>query len=121
VKLASPDRPVVCVSGDGSALWSIQSLWTASRYHLPVTFIICANACYQQVRIMKTRLMGEKTKGRYLGTDLGQPRNDFGKIAEGMGIEAQRVEKPEQLKSALKKAFNLDKPNLVEVYIDSTL
>ena len=119
VKLASPDRPVVCVSGDGSALWSIQSLWTAAHYNIPVTFVICANACYQQVRNMKALLMGEKAKGRYLGTKLFPPQNDFCKIAEGMGVPAQRVEKPEQLKVALQQAFSSDEPNLVEVYIDS--
>ncbi|HWU38939.1 MAG TPA: thiamine pyrophosphate-dependent enzyme, partial [Candidatus Acidoferrum sp.] len=85
VKLASPDRPVVCVSGDGSAMWSIQSLWTATHYNLPVTFVICANACYQQVRNMKALLMGGRAKGRYLGTSLRPPQNDFCKIAEGMG------------------------------------
>lgn len=119
VKLASPDRPVVCINGDGSALWSIQALWTAAHYDIPVTYIICANACYQQVRNMKTLLMGEKARGRYLGTCLDQPRNDFCKIAEGMGIQAQRVERPEQLQSVLRQAFSSEKPNLVEVYMDS--
>ena len=119
VKLASHDRPVVCVSGDGSAMWSIQSLWTAAHYHIPVTHIICANACYQQVRNMKVLLMGEKGKGRYLGTCLDQPQNDFCKIADGMGVQARRVEKPEELRAALQHAFSLDKPNLLEVYMDS--
>jgi benzoylformate decarboxylase len=119
VKLASPDRPVVCVSGDGLTMWSIQSLWTAAHYNIPVTFIICANACYQQVRNMKNLLMGERAKGRHLGTYLGQPQNDFCKIAEGMGVQAQRVEKPEHLNPTLQDAFSLDRPNLVEVYLDS--
>jgi benzoylformate decarboxylase len=119
VKLASPDRPVVCVSGDGSAMWSIQTLWTAAHYDIPVTFIICANACYQQVRNMKGLLMGEEARGRYLGTSLGRPQNDFCKIAEGMGLQAQRVEKPQELKAALQRAFSSLKPNLVEVYMDS--
>jgi benzoylformate decarboxylase len=119
VKLASPDRPVVCISGDGSAMWSIQSLWTAAHYDIPVTYIICANACYQQVRNMKALILKEKAGGRYLGTYLEEPRNDFCKIAEGMGIQAQRVEKPEQLKSVLQRAFGSEKPNLVEVFMDS--
>lgn len=121
VKLASPDRPVVAIVGDGSAMWSIQSLWTASHYDIPVTYIICVNTCYNQVRRVKHLVMGEMAKGRYLGTDLCNPQNDFCKIAEGMGVTAQRVEKPEQLKEALNSAFNLDKPNLVEVYIESRL
>jgi thiamine pyrophosphate-dependent acetolactate synthase large subunit-like protein len=68
---------------------------------------------------MKALLMGEKTKGRYLGTSLGRPQNDFCKIAEGMGVQARRVERPEQLGTTLQQAFSLDKPNLVEVCIDS--
>lgn len=119
VKLASPDRPVVCVSGDGSAMWSIQSLWTAAHYNLPVTFVICANACYQQVRNMKTLLMGDRAKGRYLGTTLGSPQNDFCKIAEGMGVKAQRVENPDHLRPAFQQAFSENAPNLVEVSMDS--
>jgi benzoylformate decarboxylase len=118
VKLASPDHPVVSICGDGSAMWSIQSLWTAARYNIPVTFIICVNNSYKQVRVLKHVLMGQKAMGRYLGTDLSNPQNDFCKIAEGMGIEAYRVKKPEQLKPSLKSAFKADKPNLVEVYLE---
>jgi benzoylformate decarboxylase len=121
VKMASPDRPVVCISGDGSAMWSIQSLWTASHYQIPVTFIILSNGCYRQVRMMKTVLMGQGAKGRDLGTTLESPRNDFCKLAEGMGLTAQRVETPDRLKEALEKAFALNQPNLVEVVVDSSL
>lgn len=120
VKMASTDRPVVCISGDGSAMWSIQSLWTASRYQLPVTFIILSNGAYRQVQMMKTVLMGQGVRGRHLGTILEGPKNDFCKLAEGMGLPAQRVEKPDALKRALEKAFSLNQPNLVEVVVDSS-
>ena len=50
VKLASPDRPVVAVVGDGAAIFSIQSLWVAAHYNIPVTFIICANGCYRAIK-----------------------------------------------------------------------
>ena len=50
IKMAKPDRPVVCVVGDGSAMYSIQGLWTAARYDLPVTYIVCNNQSY---RILK--------------------------------------------------------------------
>ena len=118
VKLADAKRPVVCVSGDGSALWSIQSLWTASRYDIPVTFIIIANGCYRQVRLMKTLLLGEKNKGRFLGTDLCGPQNDFVKLAEGMGVPGQKVDNPAALKGVLENALKSNKPNLVEVSVD---
>jgi benzoylformate decarboxylase len=120
-KLASPDRPVVAVIGDGSAMWSIQSLWTAAHYDIPVTYVICANASYRQVKLMKTLLMGEKGKGRYLGMDLDKPRIDFWKLAQAMGVDGQNVERPEQLGEALRWALELGKPAVVEVWVESTL
>lgn len=121
VKLASPDRPVVAVIGDGCAMWSIQSLWTAAHYNIPVTYVICANASYCQVKLMKTLLMGEQAKGRYLGMDLDEPRIDFCQLAKAMGVHGQKVERPEQLREALRSALELGKPALVEVYIERIL
>ena len=121
VKLASPDRPVVAVVGDGSAMWSIQSLWTAARYQIPVTYVVCANASYCQVKMMKTLLMGERAKGRYLGMDLDSPRIDFAHMAQAMGVSGQRVEHPEQLRGALRSAQESGKPALVEVIIERIL
>jgi benzoylformate decarboxylase len=120
-KLAAPDRPVVCVSGDGSALWSIQSLWTAVRYNIPVTFIILANGCYRQVRVMKLLMTGEGARGRDLGTGLCDPRVDFCQVAEGMGLAAAKVQKPDQLAAGLKKALGMDRPNLLEVEVEAGL
>jgi benzoylformate decarboxylase len=118
VKLASPDRPVVCISGDGSAMWSIQSLWNASHYNIPVTFIIISNACYRQVRLMKTRLMGEGVRGRDLGTALCPPEIDFCKIAEGQGIAARHVTEPGELRAVLQTALRSGAPNLIDVVVD---
>ena len=120
-KLASPNRPVVAVIGDGSAMWSIQSLWTAAHYDIPVTYVICANASYSQVKMMKTLMMGEKAKGRYLGMDLDQPRIDFRQLAQSMGVRGQKVERPEQLREALRSTLELGKPALVEVYVEGLL
>jgi benzoylformate decarboxylase len=120
VKIASPYNPVICISGDGSAMWSIQSLWTAARYQIPVTFIILSNGCYQQVRNMRKMMLGEKALSRVMGTNICNPRNDFCKIAEGMNISAHKVEKPADLKKALKRAFGLNKPNLLEVEVDTS-
>jgi benzoylformate decarboxylase len=117
VKLAASDKPVVAVVGDGSAIWSIQSLWTASHYHIPVTYIICANASYCQVRLMKSIIMGDK--GDCLGTMLEQPRIDFTQLSRAMGVPAQRVERPEDLKAALNNALDSKQTNLIEVYVES--
>lgn len=118
VKLGSPpDTPVVAVVGDGSAMWSIQSLWTAAHYDIPVTFIVLANSSYQQVRKMKHLLMGEAAAGKYMGTELTNPTNDFCKLAEGMGVRARRAERPEELNQILTDAFSTNRPNLVEVAV----
>jgi len=118
VKLAAPERPVVAVVGDGSAMWSIQSLWTAAHYDIPVTYVICANESYAQVKIMKNLLMGEKAKGRYLGMDLDEPRINFCQLSQAMGVHGQKVERPDELGGALKAAIESGKPALVEVYIE---
>jgi benzoylformate decarboxylase len=121
VKLGAPDHPVVAVIGDGSAMWSIQSLWTAAHYDIPVTYVICANASYDQVKIMKNLLMGDKAKGRYLGMDLDKPRIDFCQLSQAMGVRGQKVERPEELGESLRSALESGKPAVVEVYIEKTV
>jgi len=121
VKLASPGRPVVAVVGDGSAMWSIQSLWTAAHDQIPVTYVVCANASYCQVKVMKGFLMGEQAKGRYLGVDLDNPRIDLASMARAMGVYGQKVEHPGQLREALSSALESGKPALVEVIIERIL
>jgi benzoylformate decarboxylase len=118
-KLASPNRPVVAVVGDGSAMWSIQSLWTSAHYNIPVTYVICANASYSQVKLMRTLMMGQQGKGRSLGMDLNEPRIDFVQMAQGMGVRGRKVERPDELRDALRSALASGKPAVVEVYIES--
>jgi len=121
VKLAAPDHPVVGVSGDGSAMWSIQSLWTAAHYNIPVAYIITVNASYRQVKIMRKNILGSgKLSERHIGMDLDKPVIDFCQLAQSMGVEGRKVERPDQLRETLKSALESDKPNLVEVYIENT-
>ena len=120
VKIGSPHSPVVCVSGDGSAMWSIQSLWTASRYQIPVTFVILANGCYQMVRNMSRTLLGPSLGAEIPGTDLCLPQIDFCRVAEGMGLAARRIADPADLRKGLRDAFRLNQPNLVEILTDSS-
>jgi benzoylformate decarboxylase len=119
-KLGSPDRPVVCVSGDGSAMWSIQGLWNAAHYDLPVTFFVLSNRAYRQVRMMKTRIIGPQAKGRNLGTELSPPEIDFCSIARGMGIAARKVIEPRELKPVLAEALDSAVPYLVDVVVDAS-
>lgn len=120
VKLGVPDRPVVAVCGDGSAMWSIQSLWTASHYHIPVTFIILSNTTYAQVKVMRKRILGGDVSERHEGMELDQPEIDFTLLAKSMGVRAQKVDHPDKLYDVLKSSFDTDEPQLLEILIQKT-
>ena len=70
---------------------------------------------------MRKILGGESEEKKYLGTDLSDPAVDFCRLAEGFGLTAQRIERPEQIDQSLKAAFHLEKPNLVEVILAGNL
>ncbi|MFC1870779.1 thiamine pyrophosphate-binding protein [Chloroflexota bacterium] len=118
IKLALPDRPVVAVIGDGSAIWSFQSLWTAASHNIPITYVICSNTSYRTVKTNKIRKMGEQIKGRYLGLDFASPTIDFCQLAQGLGVHGQKVNRPEDLKEALKSVLESEKPALVDIAVE---
>src|SRR5271167_4086151 len=88
VSLANPQRPVVCFSGDGSALYSIQALWTAAHHKLPLTVVIANNGGY---RIIKQRLLAFHQSDHFVGMDFVDPSVDFAGIAKALGLEAIRI------------------------------
>ncbi|MGV7212450.1 thiamine pyrophosphate-binding protein [Bradyrhizobium sp. UFLA05-112] len=115
ISLANPMRPVVCFSGDGSAMYSIQSLWTAAHHKLPLTIVIANNGGY---RIIKQRLLAFHGDDNYVGMDFVDPPVDFAGIARSLGCEAIRVNDPAELKSTLSSAFNRPGTKLIEVMVD---
>ncbi|MFZ5734074.1 MAG: thiamine pyrophosphate-binding protein [Pseudomonadota bacterium] len=117
ISLANPDRPVVCYSGDGSAMYSIQSLWTAAHHKLPLNVVIVNNGGY---RIIKQRLLAFHGDDHYVGMDFADPPVDFTAIARGLGLEAIRIDAPDQL-DALRSAFREPGPRLIEVMVDGTV
>jgi benzoylformate decarboxylase len=118
VSLANPDRPVVCYSGDGSSMYSIQSLWTAANHKLPLTFIIVNNGGY---RIIKQRLLAFHGDDHYVGMDFIDPPVDFTGLAKSLGLEAIRITDPAQLKPALKSAFGRPGAKLIEVVVNNAV
>jgi benzoylformate decarboxylase len=118
VSLANPDRPVVCYSGDGSSMYSIQSLWTAANHKLPLTFIIVNNGGY---RIIKQRLLAFHGDDHYVGMDFIDPPVDFTALAKSLGLEAIKITDPGQLKSALKSAFSRPGAKLIEVVVNNAV
>jgi benzoylformate decarboxylase len=115
VSLANPDRPVVCFSGDGSAMYSIQALWTAAHHKLPLTVVIVNNGGY---RIIKQRLLAFHGDDHYVGMDFVDPRVDFTGMAKALGLEAMRITDASELKPKLSSAFNSRGPKLIEVMVD---
>ncbi len=78
IKLALPDRPVVGLIGDGSAMYSYQGLWTAAHYGLKVIFIICNNAGYGILKERTYALQGFSAQTNlYVGMDIKNPEIDF--------------------------------------------
>jgi benzoylformate decarboxylase len=119
VQLALPDRPVVALIGDGSAMYTCQALWTAARYRLGVTFVILNNASY---RILKQRIHAMKgfaaQADEYIAMDLEDPRVDFVRLAESLGVRAERIEKAADVGPALGRAIATPGPTLLDVQLD---
>jgi benzoylformate decarboxylase len=120
VKLGLPDKPVVAVVGDGAAGWSIQSLWTAARYRIPVTFVITNNATYRQVKLVRKIVLGDyPLSEKHEGMELDEPVLNFSMLAQSMGVKGESVKDPGVLGRALKAAFDSGKPRLVEVFVEN--
>jgi benzoylformate decarboxylase len=112
IQLARPERPVLAIVGDGSAMYSIQALWTAAHLKLPITYLICNNRSY---RIIKERLLSFHGNDRFVGMDFRDPPLDFVGLARSMGMPAQRIEDPADLGPAVRAAVAGGGPSLLDV------
>ena len=124
VKLAEPDRPVVAVVGDGSAMMTVQALWTAANYNIPAIYLVCNNRSY---RILKLNMnihrqeileeeAGEGFEG-YVGMDFALPLNLAG-MAKAIGVYGRTISNPEEIGPEIKKALESGKPAVLDVVID---
>jgi len=116
VKLALPDRPVICLSGDGSAMYTCQALWTAARYKLGVTFVIFNNTSY---RILKQRVFAQRGYAaqldRYVGMELTDPAVDFVGLARSLGVAGERARTVHEATDLIAKAMAGNSPTLIDV------
>ena len=113
--LGRPGVRTVCLIGDGSAMYSIQALWTAARRNLPLTVIVINNAGYGAMRSFSQVMQVRNVPG------LELPGIDFVKLAEGMGCHAVRVTKSSELAAALSDGLSHAGTSLIEVMVDSTV
>ena len=110
--LGRPDVRTVCLIGDGSAMYSIQALWTAAQRKLPLTVVVINNSGYGAMRSFSQVMQVRNVPG------LELPGIDFVKIAEGMGCHAVRVSKASELGAALKRGLAHEGVSLIEVMVD---
>jgi acetolactate synthase-1/2/3 large subunit len=121
--VAAPDRPVLCLQSDGSAMYTISGLWTQAREDLNVTTVLYDNSAYDILRIELQRVGAGSAPGpKALDLlDLSRPTMDFVKIAEGMGVPARRVRTAEEFADALRDAFAEPGPHLIDAVVPSLL
>jgi acetolactate synthase I/II/III large subunit len=119
--VACPDRPVFALEADGSAMYTIQSLWTMAREELNVTVVIFNNRSYSILNIELQRVGADAAAGPKARSqlDLAGPDLDFVHIAEGLGVPAQRVDSADELVVALQRAASEPGPRLIEVVVPS--
>ena len=125
VALAAPDLRVVAVIGDGSAMLTVQALWTAAAYQIPVVYCICNNAGYRVLKLNLRRWFGDvlhepDRPSQYIGMDLDQPF-DLAAIAQAMGVPAERIESPTRIAPALTQALHRNGPTLLDIIIDGSV
>src|SRR6201996_1576965 len=113
--LGRPGIRTVCLIGDGSAMYSIQALWTAAQRKLPLTVVVLNNSGYGAMRSFSQVMQVRNVPG------LDLPDIDFVKIAEGHGCDAVRVAKSSELAPSLKRALAHRGTSLVEVIVDSAV
>jgi benzoylformate decarboxylase len=118
-KLALPDRPVVALIGDGSAMYTIQALWTAAHYKIPVIIVILNNTSY---RILKQRLHALRGHAEqvdtYVGMELIDPPIDFIGLARSLGINAERAKTVHEATDLVAKGLKSDTSLLIDVALD---
>lgn len=115
--VACPDRPLLALQADGSALYTIQSLWTMARESLDVTVVICANRRYQ-ILDLELEAAGIELDGAARSlTKLDQPAVDFVQVAAGFGVPAVSVSTGADLERALARATQSTGPNLIEAVL----
>jgi acetolactate synthase-1/2/3 large subunit len=116
--IACPQRTVICLEGDGSAMYTLQALWTQARESLRVINIVLANRSYRILNVELERVGAEQAGGRARQMlRIDGPELDFVALATGMGVPGSRVDTPAAFDRALVQALAAQGPCLIEVVL----
>ena len=120
--VACPDRKVLCLEADGSAMYTLQALWTQAREGLDVTTVIFNNRSYAILNLELSRVGAESPGPKALDMlDLSRPDLDFAALAEGMGVPAARATTADELVTALERGLASPGPFLVDAVLPPRL
>jgi benzoylformate decarboxylase len=119
VKMARPDDPVVSVVGDGTAMYTIQGLWSAAHYDVPLVLIVMNNREYAACKRGIARVVADGGD-RYVGMDLTEPEIDFIGLARSLGVEARSADSPDELSAAVSESLASGAPTLVDAAVVGT-
>jgi acetolactate synthase-1/2/3 large subunit len=111
-KCAKPDRPVVCLTGDGGFLLTCQELLTAVEERIPVVVVIIDDGGYSAIREYQRKGYG----GRFIGVDFGA-KPDYVALAQSMGADGIRVERPDEIQPAIREALSSSRPSIIDIPI----
>jgi acetolactate synthase I/II/III large subunit len=116
--VACPDRPVIGIQADGSAMYTISALWSYAREQLDITTIVCDNGSYAilEHELSRVGAQGDGKRAAQL-LDLGGPALDFVAIATGMGVPATRATTAEELADQLRTALAEPGPHLIDAVL----
>jgi acetolactate synthase-1/2/3 large subunit len=114
--LAAPDRPVINIQADGSAMYTVQALWTMARENLNVTTLICNNSGYNIIAVELERA-GLKDFGQnaHRLVDITHPAIDWVALSQSLGVPAVRVEDAKELAAQMKRCISEPGPHLIEM------
>ena len=123
---AYPDRKVFGIIGDGSAMMTVQGLWTAANENIPCVFVVCNNGSYRVLKVnfntyqSDVLQLPETSGGRLMYSDFTTPF-DWVSISSGLGVPAERITEPSQIKPAVDRAVASGKPALLDIVIDGSV
>lgn len=124
LKVANPDKTVIGFTGDGGSMYTIQALWTAAHHKIDAKFVVCNNGGYQILKLNILQYWRERQIPEHnypTSFDICNPDIRFTDLARSLGVEAIRVETPEQIAPAIEKALNHNGPFLIDLVLTNEL